>query len=83
VHMENWFAIYKAFGWDIMDMRYGSLQTRIDSAIQEIGMYLDGKLEKLEELEEERLFYDGKPGPIRYLNFYGQVVSPSRIAPLA
>jgi len=39
--------------------------------------------EKLEELEEERLFYDGKPGPIRYLNFYGQVVSPSRIAPLA
>lgn len=83
VHMDNWFAIYKAFGWDIMDMRYGSLQTRIDSTIQEIQMYLDGRMEKIEELEEERLYYNGTPGPLRYLNFYGQIVSASRIAPLA
>ena len=39
------------------------------------------KLEKLEELEEERLDYDGRPGMIRYLNYFGRTVSASRIAP--
>ena len=80
-HMENWFALYKSLGWDVMDMRYGSLLTRIDSAIAELGMYLDGRMERLEELEEERLDYDGRPGMISYLNWFGRTVSASRIAP--
>ena len=80
-HMENWFQLYKALGWDIMDMRYGSLLTRIDSAITEIKLYLDGKLENLEELEEQRLDYNGKPGMIDYANWFGRIVSASRIAP--
>ena len=64
-HMENWFKLYKSLGWDIMDMRYGSLLARIDSAITEITLYLDGKMERLEELEEVRLDYEGKPGMLR------------------
>jgi len=83
VHMDNWFAIYKPLGWDVMDMRYGSLITRIDSAIQEIYMYLDGKLERIEELEEERRLYGGMEGAPRWLNYFGDIVSPSRIAPKA
>lgn len=83
VHMRNWFKIYKAFGWDVMDMRYGSLLARIDSAIVEIEAYLSGEMERIEELEEERLYYGGQPGSIRYLNFFGDIVSPSRIAPKA
>jgi hypothetical protein len=83
VHMENWFALYKPFGWDIMDMRYGSLLTRIDSAIEEIHMYLDGKLDRIEELEQERLVYSGIEGAPRWLNYFGDIVSPSRIAPRA
>ena len=83
VHMENWFEIYKPLGWDIMDMRYGSLFTRIDSAIEEINMYLDGKLDRIEELEQERLVYGGDKGALRWLNYFGDIVSPSRIAPKA
>jgi hypothetical protein len=83
VHMENWFDLYKPLGWDIMDMRYGSLFTRIDSAIEEINMYLDGKLETIEELDQERLYYSGVDGSIKYLNYFGDIVSPSRIAPKA
>lgn len=79
-HKECWFKIYKAFGWDVMDMRYGSLLIRIESAIEQVGAYLDGKLEKVEELEEERLYFDGKEGPIRYMNGYARMVSPSRIS---
>ncbi len=81
VHMQNWFKLYKHLGWDIMDMRYGSLMTRIDSAREEIMMYLEGKLERLEELEEPRLPFDGAEGPVKYLNFFGRIVSASRIAP--
>ena len=83
VHMENWFDLYKPLGWDIMDMRYGSLFTRIDSAVEEINMYLDGKLDRIEELEQERLYYNGVEGSIKYMNYFGDVVSPSRIAPKA
>ena len=83
VHMENWFELYKPLGWDVMDMRYGSLLTRIDSAIEEINMYLDGKLERIEELDIERLVYGGEEGSIKYLNYFGDIVSASRIAPKA
>lgn len=79
-HMENWFKLYKSLGWDVMDMRYGSLLSRIDSTITEITMYLDGEMERLEELEEERLYFNGRPGMIDYLNWYGRTVSASRIA---
>ena len=82
VHMKNWFDQYKALGWDIMDMRYGSLLARIDSAITEIKAYLAGETEKIEELEEERLYYDGKPGPVDYANYYSMIVSASTIAPI-
>ena len=44
-------------------------------------MYLDGKLERLEELEEERLNYNSHEGLYEYANYYGRIVSPSRIAP--
>ena len=81
IHKENWFRLYKAFGWDVMDMRYGSLLARITSAIEEVRDYLDGKLERIEELEAERLYFNGKEGSIRYMNAYGKIASPSRIAP--
>ena len=80
-HMENWMALYKPFGWDIIDMRYGSLLARIDSAIREVQAYLDGKIETIEELDAERLYLD-KEGPYE-LNHYGRYVSPSRIDPRA
>lgn len=79
-HKECWFRIYKAFGWDVMDMRYGSLLIRITSAIEQVSAYLDGKYEKIEELEEERRYFDGIEGPIRYMNGYARIVSPSRIS---
>lgn len=80
VHKRCWMRIYKPFGWDIMDMRYGTLLMRIESAIEQLSDYLAGVLPRIEELEEERLYFDGIPGPIHYMNGYGRIVSPSRIA---
>lgn len=52
-----WFQECKPFGYEILDIRLGGLQTRIESAKRRIGQYLTGTLERIEELEEERLPY--------------------------
>ncbi|MCL2517657.1 MAG: beta-N-acetylhexosaminidase [Oscillospiraceae bacterium] len=83
VHKTNWYAINKAFGWEVLDMRYGSTLIRIRSAIEQITDYLNGKLDKIEELEEKRLSFNGAQGMVTYANTYGYMVSGSRIAPNA
>ena len=80
IHRELWLDTYQSFGWEIMDMRYGSLSARIKSAIDQIERYLDGRLPRIDELEAERLYYDGRPGIVRYTNFYHRIVSASPIA---
>ena len=77
-HMKNWFSLYKPFGWDVMDMRHGSLMARVRSAITEVKAYLDGSLARIEELEVEKLYYNVTGGPVT-TNNYGNVISPSRI----
>ena len=80
-HREHWFSLYLPLGWDIYDMRYGALLARIDSAVWELERYLDGELPSLPELEEPRLPYNGDEGPVHYTNYYGKIVSASRIDP--
>ena len=80
-HKEHWMMINKALGWDILDLRYGGLLIRIQTAIETLSDYLTGKVDHLEELDEERLSYTGEAGLVKYANFYGEIVSASRIAP--
>ncbi|WP_062354022.1 beta-N-acetylhexosaminidase [Bacillus kwashiorkori] len=58
-HRDLWFATCKPFGWEVIDIRYGGVITRIDSVIYRINKWLNGEIERLEELEEERLRHDG------------------------
>ncbi len=81
LHKGLWFATYKPFGWDVQDIRYGTLLIRIRSAIEELSDYLNGSLQEIPELIEPRLPYDGQEGLVSYANWYGQIVSPSPIAP--
>jgi len=58
-HRNQWFKINKPFGWEVLDIRYGGLSYRVDSAIKRLVDYLEGRIERIEELEEERLYFDG------------------------
>jgi len=78
IHMEHWYHINKALGWEIIDMRYGSLITRIGTAITVIGMYLAGEIPTIEELDEPRLYFNNEPGLARN-NAYEWIVTASRI----
>ncbi|MBQ4117103.1 MAG: beta-N-acetylhexosaminidase [Clostridia bacterium] len=79
-HMQNWFEIYKPLGWDVCDIRYGALISRVNTAIYEINEYLEGRMERLEELEQPRLPFDGIEGPIRYMNRWERLATPSKLA---
>lgn len=57
-HRNLWFYWNKPFGYEVIDLRYGGLISRIETARWRLQNYLDGRLEKLTELEEPRLLFD-------------------------
>lgn len=58
-HRNIWFAAYKPFGWEVIDIRYGGVITRIDSVKYRIQEWLEGRIPRIEELDEIRLRHDG------------------------
>lgn len=79
-HQKHGFAIYKPIGWvEVMDIRYGGLLMRIDTAINRITAYLDGEVDSIEELEQERLRYNNDE-LIPDVAFYKDLCSASRIS---
>ena len=59
-HRDAWMEYYKPFGWEVHDIRYGGLSARFDTVKERIEKYLEGKEERIEELEQERLRLDGR-----------------------
>lgn len=57
---RQWFTENKPFGWEVQSIRLGGLQARIREAKRTVEDYLKGRLARIPELEEERLFYDGR-----------------------
>lgn len=59
-HRRVYFECNKPFGFEILDVHYGGVLMRIDTAIVRINNYLEGRIECIEELEQERLPFDSK-----------------------
>ncbi len=57
-HRIAWMEYNKPFGWDVHDIRYGGLIMRFETTKTRILAFLAGEIDKIEELEEERLRYD-------------------------
>lgn len=80
-HRELWFKTCKPFGWEVLDIRYGGLMARIESTCARIRDYCEGRTDTIEELEEERLYYDGPVRPngaqLGRCNQYRRIVSAS------
>ncbi|MBE7057120.1 MAG: beta-N-acetylhexosaminidase [Ruminococcaceae bacterium] len=55
LHKKQWFMNCKSFGWDVMDVRYGALVNHMETGVERIRFYVEGKIEVLEELAQERL----------------------------
>ena len=57
-HRDAWMTYNKPFGFEIMDIRYGGIIARIETAKARLEDYLSGKVDSLPELEAERLRMD-------------------------
>ena len=54
---KQWFADNKPHGFDVQDHRIGALIRRTDSCRRRILDYVNGRIDRIEELEEELLPY--------------------------
>ncbi|MDO4292550.1 MAG: beta-N-acetylhexosaminidase [Eubacteriales bacterium] len=60
---KQWFLENKAFGWEVLDLRLGGAKTRLESAAERLQDYANGKIDRIEELEEPRLLLDERENP--------------------
>jgi hexosaminidase len=58
LHRSLWFSTLKPFGWEVIDIRYGGILSRLETVEYRLHQWLDGSISRIEELEEERLFFD-------------------------
>jgi len=80
-HRALWMAIDRPPGWEVLEVRYGALLARIDTAKWRIDEFLAGRIPRITELEQDRLPWQGKPGLNQLLcNSYDRIVSASRLA---
>lgn len=78
-HRGLWFEQNKPFGWEVLEGRYGALVMRIDTAQNRLESYLEGNVECLEELEEERLVFDQSGRRLPMVQSYRTIASASKI----
>lgn len=50
-----WLAEFRPFGWEILDLRFGGLKARLATMKMRVGDYLNGKTDRIEELDEKPL----------------------------
>lgn len=54
-HRSAWLSMFKPFGWEVLDIRYGGVLSRLDSAARRLTDYVEGRIGRIEELEQGRL----------------------------
>jgi len=76
-YYEQWVKENKLFGWEVQDIRLGGLKRRLALCKSRLKAYIDGKINKIEELEEE-LLPENESGNF-YCNRYLLIASHSAL----
>jgi hexosaminidase len=78
---ELWFSENKPFGFEVIDLRFGGIMTRLASAGKRIKQYLEGKITVIEELEEPRLLFSpSSEKELPACNFWEKIVTAGNAA---
>ena len=67
-HRTAWMEYNKPFGWEAHDIRYGGLVARFESTRDRILDYLNKNIDRIEELEAKRLYFDGISSELEPIN---------------
>lgn len=84
IHRRLWMATNKPIGWEVLDIRYGGILSRLSTASDRLLDYVDGAAAVLEELEIERLLFDPNLpdglGPLNInMSSYQRIVTASAL----
>jgi len=62
VHRETWLGLYKPFGWEVIEQRYGAQRARLQGLSERVASYLDGDVDSIPEFEAklEKVFHSPK-----------------------
>ena len=78
---DAWHRTNKAFGWDALDMHLGAAEARMKWAVHRLEQYINGRLNRIEELETARLWYNGVQKPLLETAVPGSIMTVSAIHP--
>lgn len=56
----RWIKEFKRSGYEVMDLRLGGVNARVNCAIRQINAYLAGEIDTIEEMDEKRLPFSNK-----------------------
>jgi len=80
---ENvWLKENKPHGLEVIHIRLGGVEVRLRAASRRLKSYISGKANHLEELESERLTFNGDEtkSTNAHCNMWGTIVTPSRMS---
>ena len=66
---KQWYTENKTYGFDCQELRVGGVITRVDSCRRRLLDYCAGRIEKIDELEEELLPVDPKSGSYKMSDY--------------
>lgn len=76
-YKTQWMYENKAFGWEVQEIRLGGLEARLVGCLNRLEEFLAGKIECIEELEQQTLPNLHKNG-FMYQN-YREIATPSEL----
>lgn len=80
-HRRQWLRMFKPFGWEVLDIRYGGVINRLDTATLRLLDYAEGRIVRMEELEQERLLFSStnrfNNKGAGWCSFYYRMASPN------
>lgn len=78
-HRDMFYDENKPLGFEIFDIRHAAVMQRTKTVLYRLRQYLDGKVDHLQELADERLYRHMVPSLATHLN-YTSLISGSRIS---
>ena len=59
VHRQTWLGLYKPFGWEVIEQRYGAQCARLEGLAERVRSYLNGDVTSIPEFETklEKVFH--------------------------
>ncbi|HEX7055948.1 MAG TPA: beta-N-acetylhexosaminidase [Bacilli bacterium] len=80
-HRRQWFRMFKPFGWEVLDIRYGGVVARLESAAARLLDFAEGRIARIEELEQERLIFSSQNRfnnkGTGWCSYYYRIASPN------